>query len=382
MLENLISFRKQLHQHPELSGDEVETAKNIIHFMRDIQPDEIIENIGGTGVAFVFNGENPGDTVMLRADLDALPICELNSFNHKSRNEGVSHKCGHDGHMTILAGLATLLKYKKIKSGKLVLLFQPSEENGEGASKVIADRLFESIRPDFVFALHNLPGLKTHCIAVRDRHITSASSGMKIQLTGQTAHAMAPEQGNSPIEAVKKIHSKLQTLFNSDRKSENFSLITTVGIQVGSEDYGVAPADGALYLTVRAYKNEVMSELKTSICSLCEAMANTYDLKLSISYKDVFTATVNDGFCTRIVREAAQQNQLLLKEPDQCMGFSEDFGRLIDSARKGGAFFLLGCGETHPGLHTPEYDFNDDIIIDGVNMFYSVIERLLGFNSV
>ena len=380
--DKLIQLRRFLHQNPELSGNETMTAKKIKNFIEDYNPDEVIESIGGEGLAFIFNGKKAGKTLMLRADLDALPICEKNTFSHKSVTNGVSHKCGHDGHMAILSGVATQLQSNRVTSGKLVLLFQPSEENGQGAKSVIEDEKFKKIYPDYVFALHNLPGLPQHSIAIKEKHITSASTGMKIRLVGKTAHAMSPQDGISPVEAIKKIHDKIDFLYIRDRENKDFSLITTVGIHIGAEDYGVATANDEIYLTVRAYKNAVLENLLSTIKNISTGIADSWGLKITFSYKDYFPATVNDKVSTNIIKKAVANNQLQLIELSQCMGFSEDFGRFIEVANKGGAFFLLGCGENHHALHTPEYDFNDEIIADGINMFSSIIEQILGFEKV
>lgn len=380
--EKLVSFRKKLHKNPELSGKEENTSQMILNFIKGYKPNEIIECIGGAGLAFIYNGAKKGDILMLRADLDALPIQEVNHFSHKSEIEGVSHKCGHDGHMTILAGLATKLENQKIEKGQLVLLFQPAEETGEGAKRVIEDEKFKNIIPDYVFALHNLPGFPEHSIAIKDNHMTIASTGMKISLLGKTAHAMSPEDGISPIEAIKNIHTQIQALHNTDRGLENFSLITTVGINIGSEDYGVAPANGDIFLTVRAYKNEVLEVLLENITNIANEVAQVENLQMTVSYQDTFLASVNDKKCTDIVKVAAQKNQLPLIALEQGLGASEDFGRLIDAANKGGAIFLLGAGEDWHQIHTPAYDFNDNIIIDGVNMFYSIVEDVLGFQDL
>lgn len=380
-LEELISLRRKLHSFPEISGEESHTAEMVVDFIKQYNPHGIIRNIGGAGVAFIYDGDLDGDTLLLRADLDALPIQEKNNLSYKSNVKGVSHKCGHDGHMAIIAGVATQLKRRKLRKGKLILLYQPAEETGEGAKNVIEDEKFAKIRPDYVFALHNLPGYPEHSIAIKDKYMTIASTGMKISLIGKAAHAMSPEDGISPVEAIKTIHTQLNDLQNVDRKSDDFSLITTVGIMIGAEDYGVAPADGELVLTVRAYKNEILESLLQKITSLAGKIAQEEELQINISYKDQFLVTVNDTKCVEIVKDAALSNQLDFITLDQCLGSSEDFGRLIDVSKKNGALFLLGAGEKRHNVHTPEYDFNDNILIDGINMFYSIIDTILGFQA-
>ncbi len=378
-IAKLVSWRRQLHQHPELSGQEHNTARMVMDFVSACQPDEIVTQIGGEGVAFVYHGSEEGDVLMLRAELDALPIADNLPAPHNSCVSGSSHKCGHDGHMAILAGLALRLARNGIRKGKLILLFQPAEETGAGALHVIADPKFQPLIPDYVFALHNLPGLPENSVACKTGPMTIASTGMKISLLGKTTHAMTPEQGISPVEAIKYIHTRIQGLYNSDRSSQDFSLITTVGIQVGAEDYGVAPANGDLLLTVRAYKNEILATLQEEIRTIAEERARADKLQMAISYKESFAASINANSCYASVKNAATANRLPFIEVEQCLGFSEDFGRFIDAARKGGAIFLLGSGTETPGLHTPAYDFNDNIISTGITMFSAIVAEICGW---
>ncbi len=379
ILKELVTFRQTLHSFPDLSGQEFNTAERVIKFIKPYDPDQIILNLGGEGVAFVYDSGRDGDVLMLRADLDALPIQEDNEFAYKSSCKGVSHKCGHDGHMAILAGVAAHLKNHRLKRGKLVLLYQPAEETGKGAECVIQDEKFKQITPDYAFALHNRPGLPEHTIAIKDKFMACASTGMKIRLKGKTAHASSPEDGNSPVEPIKTIHTKLKEFQTVDKKSDNFSLITTVGIVIGDEDYGIAPAIGELMLTVRAYKNELLESILKKIEAFTDKTAHDNGLTSSFSYNDRFHAVINDAGCTEIVKKAAISAKVDIVTLDHGSSGSEDFGRLMDASRKGGALFLLGAGEKHPSLHTPEYDFNDDILSDGMNIFVAVIDAVLGF---
>lgn len=156
-LPALLALRQDLHRHPELSGEEFATAERIRYFMAPFQPDAIIENIGGYGLVFVFEGSQPGPTVLFRCELDALPIKEVNTFNYRSVVSGASHKCGHDGHMTIICALGVLLAGKRPEKGRVLLAFQGAEETGQGAVAMVEDPLFQPLKPDYAFALHNLP---------------------------------------------------------------------------------------------------------------------------------------------------------------------------------------------------------------------------------
>ena len=167
-LNKIINFRRELHQFPELSGYEEGTATRICKFIRNFSDARVVEGLGGCGLALVHTFSDEGPTVMIRCELDALPIHEVNSFEHRSTVNGVSHKCGHDGHMAIVVGLAWWLSEQSFKRGQVILLFQPAEETGQGAASVIADPKYEKLQPDYVFALHNIPGEPLHTVICVD----------------------------------------------------------------------------------------------------------------------------------------------------------------------------------------------------------------------
>lgn len=177
--EKLVRLRHELHANPELSGQENNTAKRLLDFLKTLNPDQILQNLGGNGIALVFKGKAPGKRVLFRADMDALPIQEKNELSYASKNTGVAHLCGHDGHSSILAGFALVLNKKRPEKGEVILLFQPAEETGKGALQVINDPQFESIKPDMAFALHNLPGFERHTIVLREQTFAAASVGIK-----------------------------------------------------------------------------------------------------------------------------------------------------------------------------------------------------------
>lgn len=377
LLHELVKFRKALHARPELSGNESETAAMVLKFVSRFHPDTTLTKIGGHGLAFIYNGHQEGDTVLFRADLDAIAAHETNDFAHRSVNDHVSHKCGHDGHMAILAGLAALLEKQRPEKGRVVLLFQPAEENGTGAKRVVEDEKFRMVKPDYAFAMHNMPGFSENAIILKERYMAVASTGMTIRLKGKTAHAGSPENGLSPVNAINTLLSTLDTFHFPDKKSNDYSLITIVGISVGGEHYGVAPGDGSLMLTLRAYKDQVLEDLSNRITGLARQTARSQGLDICIAFKEPFSATINDPACTNNVRQAAISNQLRIVEMDHALTFSEDFGQLINASEKEGALFLVGAGREWPRLHTPEFDFNDKIIENSIKMFHRIANQML-----
>lgn len=208
----LIELRHALHRKPEVSGEERETARTIIGFLAPSAPDRVVTGIGGHGVAAIYEGSEPGPTVLVRAELDALPIEELSGVPHSSQVPGKGHLCGHDGHMTILAALSRGLGRQRPQRGRAILMFQPAEETGAGAAAVIADPKFKEIVPDFSFSLHNKPGMPLGTIRLSEGAANCASRGLKIVLNGRTSHAATPEHAISPMKALARLLPELTAL--------------------------------------------------------------------------------------------------------------------------------------------------------------------------
>lgn len=374
-IKSLIEFRKNvLHKNPELSGKEYQTAKHIKTFLEKYKPDEIIEGLGESGIAAVY-GKDPSYTVMVRCELDALPIQEINDFEYKSINEGIAHKCGHDGHMTIVAGLATILHKNKPQKGRVVLLFQPAEETGEGATKVINDSKFKSIEPDYIFALHNLPGYPESSIIYREGNFTSSVKSIIIKLIGKTAHAAQPETGINPALAISKIISQISELSNNDPESDDFKLITPIQIKMGEEAYGTSAGYGEIHLTIRCWELDKMNQLEKQIIKIVEEVAVTSKLKIEIGYTQEFMSCSNNKEAGSYIELAAKSNNLAWMEKDKPFKWGEDFG--VFTQKYKGAMFGLGAGEKVPALHNPDYDFQDNIIQPGIHMFLTIINNIL-----
>ena len=372
--EKIVSFRHTLHQFPEVSEFESETAKRVVDFVKNFNPDGILENLGGTGVAVVYNGEKPGPTLLFRCELDALPIQEINEFQHRSVYQGISHKCGHDGHMAILVGLASLLKNSPPETGRIVLLFQPAEENGAGAKAVLADARFADIEPDMVFALHNLPGYPENHIFCKSGSFTPAVTSIIIRLTGKTSHAAEPENGINPALAMSVIIREFHNLECTDQKSEKFGLITPVEMNMGEEAYGISAGYGELRYTLRTWTNSQLEQLKKSTEEVVAAVADNHGLSVEVEWTQTFAANENHDEMVSLIKESAQENQLHYVEKTEPFKWGEDFGLFTEKYK--GAMFGIGAGEKVPALHNPDYDFPDQIIPAAVNMFYKIIQKV------
>lgn len=374
---DLVAWRRRLHQHPELSGEERETAKEVETFLSSTGPDRVFAGLGGTGLALIYEGTEPGPTVLFRAELDALPIEERGDVPHISRTPGKAHLCGHDGHTATLAALGRGFGRKRPARGRVVLMFQPAEETGAGAAAVIADpRYAEEIAPDYAFSLHNWPGIPLGHVAVAAGPVNCASRGMKIALEGKTAHASMPETGISPMIAVSKLMPALTALSRGDIASPDFALVTVTHAAMGAPAFGVAPGGAEIWATLRTQIDARMAALCEAAEALVRQEAESARLSFDISYHDVFRHCENDPEAVAHLAAAMEAEKVTYDGNGLPMRPSEDFGRFGDTAKS--AMFFLGSGKDHPALHNPDYDFPDDLITIGARIFMRTARDLLG----
>jgi len=375
-ITELIEWRRGLHRNPEISGEEFETARTVQALLAAAGADRVISGIGGQGVAGIFEGREPGPTVMFRAELDALPIEEISQAPHRSRVPGKAHLCGHDGHMAILAALARGLSRQRPQRGRAVLLFQPAEETGAGAAAVVADPKFREIAPDFVFALHNLPGMKFGKAALIEGPVSCASRGMRVVFTGKTAHASMPETGLSPVSAVAHLMPALTAMGGGGPMDESFAMVTVTHARIGEPAFGIAPAHGEVWATLRTLTDSGMDALVARAERLANDAARASGLSVEISYSDIFRHCENAPEAVAHLRRALDMEGVPHDRGDLPMRPSEDFGHL--GANAPAAMFFLGAGERHAALHNPDYDFPDDLIGIGARVFMRTLRDLLG----
>ncbi len=372
-LQKIVELRHELHQNPELSDSEFITAERIVNFLAQYNPTEIIRGIGGNGIACIFKGIEEGPSVLFRCDMDALPIDEENDLEYKSEIKGVSHKCGHDGHMAILVGLAEIFSKNPPKKGQVILLFQPAEENGQGANRVLNDEKFKKLKIDHAFALHNLPGFPEGEIILKKDVFASASKGIIIKLFGKTSHAAEPENGISPAIAMSNIIKELTVLPYENRFSD-FILVTVVYAKLGEVAFGTSPGNAEIMATLRSYSNEDMQLLTERAQIIAKENAFRHNLKFQISFTEEFPATVNHVDSVNDIEIAAKTNNINFRHLSEPFRWSEDFAHFTQNYP--GALFGLGSGENHPQLHNPNYDFPDSIIENGVKIFYEIYTQI------
>lgn len=370
----LIEVRRKLHRFPELSGQEYDTARMLKQVLTSYNPDRLVEHLGGNGLAVVFEGRDEGPSVLFRCDMDALPIRETNQFEYKSTVEGVAHKCGHDGHMAIMLGLAEAIFYDPPARGRIILLFQPSEENGQGALSVLGDEQFREIQPDFVFALHNLPGYPEGSLVLKEGVFAAASKGMINRLYGRTSHAGEPENGNSPALAMADIVRDLTFLPETD-SFEDFTLVTVIHSKLGEVAFGTTPGYAEVMATLRTYSNRDMADLTNQSIERVKSHASRNNLKSEIEWTEEFPATINDDKVLQTIEQVAEKRGFQTFHISEPLRWSEDFSNF--TLKYPGALFGLGAGENHPQLHNSDYDFPENILDKGIAIFFEIYRQYL-----
>ena len=376
-MNTLIQLRHHLHQHPELSGREAGTAEHIASFI-DLHapPHALLRNVGGHGVLAIYEGQQPGPTVLLRCDMDAVPIHELSQLHYRSQAHGVAHSCGHDGHMAIVAGVALRLAQSPPQRGRAMLLFQPAEETGQGAAQVAAYlEAHPHLRPSYAIGLHNLPQMPLGQVFLRQGTFAAASKGLIINLKGKNSHAAHPERGLNPSAATAELMQQLLMLPQRDGY-KYFTLCTIVHVRVGEVAFGTSAGEAVLMATLRAFSDADMQLLDRRAHAEAQQIALRHGLGLEVSTVEEFPATVNAPELVLLAEQACQQQGLNVAHLPQPNRWSEDFAhyaRLCPSL-----LFGLGAGEQQPELHTPEYDFPDALIAHGVTAMEAIARRITG----
>ncbi len=375
-LIELVAWRRALHRQPELSNEEKATAREVVAFLADTKPDAVLTGLGGHGVAMIYDSGRPGSTLLFRSELDALPIEELSGVPHASQVPGKSHMCGHDGHTAILAALGRQFGRRQPASGRVVLMFQPAEETGDGAAGVVADPRFAAIAPDFSFSLHNLPGIPFGEARLKPGVVNCASRGMRIVLEGKTAHSSIPETGTSPMLAVSELMPVLAMLGGGAFTEDDFGMVTVTHAAMGEAVFGVAPGRAEVWATLRTRLDERMAGLAAAAEAHVARIAGAHGLAFAIDYHEIFVASMNAPAAVDHLRAAMDEEGVVHGEGSLPMRASEDFGIFGHAAPS--AMFFLGAGERHPALHNPDYDFPDDLIAIGARIFMRTARNLLG----
>lgn len=390
-LSALAELRRTLHQYPELSGEETQTAQRIEQFINAHAPaDQTLRGLGGAGLAFIYDSGKAGATVLVRAELDGLPISEGNAgLEHRSCCAGKSHLCGHDGHMAIVAAVALRLAQQRPQKGRAVLLFQPAEETGRGMKAVIADPQFAAIKPDIALALHNIPGLPLGVVSCCEGSFSSSVESLILRFAGSTSHAAEPEKAVNPALVVADVLHFLHGLNRGDDASPDFlrASVTYAGVGAPSA-HGVTAGDGRIDATLRARTPEKLANARQKLqayvqgrVDACNAMQSHGVLSLSVDVTEPFDANVNHADAVALIRRAAASAGATYVEQQTPNNWGEDNGAITNLAGVKGAMFGLGSGESQPPLHHPDFDFPDALIETGSAVFMEALREVLHCDS-
>ena len=372
--DTFYQIRRELHQHPELSGHEARTARFVEDKLQAFHPTKVIRHVGGHGLLVEYFFSEDGPTLLFRADMDAVAVQEPDDIPHHSQTPGVAHKCGHDGHTTILLRFARMLSERPLPKGRVLLLFQPAEENGSGSKAVLDTKVLDYYKIDKAFALHNIPGYPASAVLCKEDSFTCAVVSVSITLTGKTSHAAEPQKGISPIPATLNIVDELLRWNNTDIQSDDYFLSTIVEIHVGEEAYGVSAGNSVIRATLRAKNDKLLhqhaQQLKELVATECK---RTPDLQHEMEWLEPFSANENDPQSVGMIKNAALRNNLPYIELQTPFSWGEDFGLFTQQYK--GAIFGLGSGENCAPLHSPQYDFPDEVIETGATLFYTIAEE-------
>ena len=376
-LDEFVSIRRDIHQHPELAFEEHRTAKLVAEKLKEFGY-EVFEGIGGTGVVGVLKSGDSQLSIGLRADMDALPIQEQSGANWSSKHQGKMHACGHDGHTAMLLAAAKDIAKNKDFDGTVNLIFQPAEEGGGGALRMIEDGLFERFPCDSIFAIHNMPGYPVGHFVFRDGSAMSSSDYVSIKIQGVGGHGGLPHKAIDPIVAGSSIVLALQTIVSRNTDPQQAAVITVGAFNAGHAN-NVIPSQATLELSVRALDPKVRTDLEQRIKSLVIAQAESFGLTAEIEWKKGYAVLVNTSAETEFARNVAAGlfGEKNVTRQGPALTGSEDFAFMLE--RIPGSYLFIGNGDT-PGscmVHNPAYDFNDGNIAVGALFWSELVKQYL-----
>jgi hippurate hydrolase len=374
-----VAIRRDIHQHPELGFQEHRTAELVAGLLEQWGY-QVERGLGGTGVVGQLRRGAGVRRLGIRADLDALPIEEQSGRSYASRVAGVMHACGHDGHTAMLLAAARYLSEKGRFSGTLNVIFQPAEEGLGGASRMIAEGLFEKYPCDAVYAAHNAPGLPQGVLAFRDGPTMASSDRVLIRLEGVGGHGAIPHKAVDPVVAAASIVMALQTIVSRNVDPSQLAVVTVGVLKAGTAN-NVIPAEASMELTVRALDPEVRATLERRIHALVTAQAESFGVRAHIDYQRGYAVLVNSreetDFARRVAVDLVGPEKVILNGPP--VSGSEDFAFMLE--QRPGSYFFIGNGIGEGGsiceVHNPRYDFNDENIGVGGAFWVSLAERFL-----
>ena len=381
---SIVALRRDIHAHPELCFQENRTA-DLVAAQLSSWGIEVHRGMGTTGVVGVIKNGTSSRSIGLRADMDALPVHEANTFAHASQHPGKMHACGHDGHTAMLLAAARHLSQHKHFDGTVVLIFQPAEEGGGGAREMIKDGLFDKFPVDAVFGLHNWPGMAVGQAAVSAGPVMASSNEFKITIRGKGCHAALPHNGIDPVPIACEMVQAFQTIVSRNIKPVDAGVISVTMIHAGDAT-NVVPDSCELQGTVRTFTVEMLYMIERRMKSIAEHVSAAHEATCQFEFVRNYPPTINHAkeadFTRSVLADIVGEDNVLAQEPT--MG-AEDFSYML--LKKPGTYFFLANGDGqhremgHGGgpctLHNPSYDFNDDLIPLGGTIWVRMVEKFL-----
>ncbi|MBR7800618.1 M20 aminoacylase family protein [Undibacterium fentianense] len=378
--EEIRAIRRDLHAHPELCFEEHRTSEVVVKKLEEWGI-PLIRGLAGTGIVGVIKrGESPR-ALGLRADMDALPMQELNQFPHTSQHVGKMHACGHDGHTAMLLGAARYLSQSNEFDGTVYLIFQPAEEGGGGARRMIEEGLFEQCPMDAVFGMHNWPGIPVGNFGVRLGGMMASSNEFEVTVRGKGAHAAQPQKGIDPVMVAVQIAQSWQTIVSRNVNPLEPAVLSLTQIHSGSAT-NVIPDEASLIGTVRTFSTSTLNLIESRMEKIARSTADAFDADLDFKFKRNYPPLINHeketGFVIDVLRNlVGDENVDAQVEPT--MG-AEDFAYMLQA--KPGCYVFIGNGEGQHrsaghglgpcNLHNPSYDFNDDLLPIGATYWVNL----------
>lgn len=371
--DQMRSWRRDFHRHPELAFEEEVTSRKVAELLESFGGIEVHRGLAGTGVVGVLKSGSSERSIALRADMDALPIEEENEFEHRSQNSGRMHACGHDGHTAMLLGAAKYLSLNRSFDGTVYFVFQPAEEKDGGARVMIEEGLFEQFPAEEVYGVHNYPGMSVGNFGLCAGPLMAAIDVFEFAVTSAGGHAAFPHGTVDPIPVAAEIVLALQTIVARNVDPLKNAVVSVTRVHGGHAD-NVIPSRVVHGGCVRTFLPEVQKLIERRMRQIGRGICSAHGAGFELEYRRYYPATVNHAEQTEKAANAAREvGRDVTTDMTPVMG-SEDFAFMLQ--QRPGAFMFLGNGDS-AGLHTPRYDFNDDVLPVGLRYWTTLVETQL-----
>jgi amidohydrolase len=383
--QEIQAIRRDIHAHPELCFEEFRTAELVAKKL-EAWGIPMIRGLAGTGVVGIIKRGTSSRALGLRADMDALPMQEINHFAHTSKHAGKMHACGHDGHTAMLLGAAHYLSQANDFDGTVYLIFQPAEEGGGGARRMIEEGLFQQCPMDAVFGMHNWPGIAVGSFGVKTGGMMASSNEFNVTVRGKGAHAAQPQKGIDPVMIAVQIAQSWQTIVSRNVNPLEPAVLSLTQIHSGSAT-NVIPDDAKLIGTVRTFSTEVLDLIEARMEKIASSTAAAFDAEVDFKFKRNYPPLINHEketqFAIQVMRDLVGSEQVNA-QVEATMG-AEDFAYMLQ--HKPGCYIFLGNGDGNHrsaghglgpcNLHNPSYDFNDDLLPIGASYWVRLVQSFL-----